>query len=50
MARAGEVRAMLAAGVNPSDVARKPGDRSEQRLRAIRLRKIKRHPTTYGPA
>jgi hypothetical protein len=50
MAEAGEVGAMLAAGVNPSDVARKLGDRSEQRLPGDQAAKIRREPATYGPA
>jgi len=50
MAKAGEVEAMLAAGVNPSDVARQLGIGRSSVYRAIRLRKIRRQPTAYGPA
>ena len=50
MAKAGEVEAMLAAGVNPSDVARKLGIGRSSVYRAIRLRKIRRQPAAYGSA
>ena len=50
MAKAGEVETMLAAGVNPTEVARKLGIGSSSVYRAIRLRNIKRQPTTYRPA
>ena len=50
MAKAGEVEAMLAAGVNPSDVARQLGIGRSSVYRAIRLRNIRRQPTAYGPA
>jgi DNA invertase Pin-like site-specific DNA recombinase len=50
MAKAGEVEVMLAAGVNPSDVARKLGIGRSSVYRAIRLRKIRREPAAYGPA
>jgi DNA invertase Pin-like site-specific DNA recombinase len=50
MAKAGEVEAMLAAGVNPSDVARKLKIGRSSVYRAIRLRKIRRQPAAYGPA
>jgi DNA invertase Pin-like site-specific DNA recombinase len=50
MAKAGEVETMLAAGVTPTDVARKLGIGRSSVYRAIRLRKIKRQPTTYRPA
>jgi hypothetical protein len=41
---------MLAAGVTPTDVARKLGIGRSSVYRAIRQSKIKRQPTTYGPA
>jgi DNA invertase Pin-like site-specific DNA recombinase len=44
------VEAMLAAGVNPSDVARKLKIGRSSVYRAIRLRKIRRQPAAYGPA
>jgi DNA invertase Pin-like site-specific DNA recombinase len=47
MAKAGQVESMLAAGVSPTDVARKLGIGRSSVYRAIRLRKIKRQPT-YG--
>ena len=50
MAKAGEVETMLAAGVNPTEVARKLGIGRSSVYRAIRLRDIKRQPTTYRPA
>ena len=50
MAKAGEVEVMLAAGVNPSDVARKLGIGRSSVYRAIRLRKIKRQPAAYRSA
>jgi len=50
MAKAGEVETMLAAGVNPTEVARKLGIGRSSVYRAIRLRNIKRQPTTYRPA
>jgi DNA invertase Pin-like site-specific DNA recombinase len=50
MAKAGEVERMLAAGVTPTDVAKKLGIGRSSVYRAIRLRDIKRQPTTYGPA
>src|SRR5262245_49373754 len=50
MAKAGDVEAMLTAGVTPTDVARKLGIGRSSVYRAIRLRKIKRQPMTYRPA
>jgi DNA invertase Pin-like site-specific DNA recombinase len=50
MAKAGEVETMLAAGVAPTDVAKKLGIGRSSVYRAIRLRNIKRQPTTYRPA
>jgi DNA invertase Pin-like site-specific DNA recombinase len=50
MAKAGEVEAMLAAGVGPSDVARKLGIGRSSVYRAIRLRRIKRQPAACRPA
>jgi DNA invertase Pin-like site-specific DNA recombinase len=50
MAKAAEVETMLAAGITPSDVARKLGIGRSSVYRAIRLRNIKRQPTSYGPA
>ncbi len=50
MAKAGEVETMLAAGVKPTEVARKLGIGRSSVYRAIRLRNIKRQPTTYRPA
>jgi hypothetical protein len=41
---------MLSAGFNPSDVARKLKIGRSSVDRAIRLRKIRRQPATYGPA
>ena len=49
MAKAGEVEKLLAAGVNPTEVARKLGIGRSSVYRAIRLRNIKREPT-YLPA
>jgi DNA invertase Pin-like site-specific DNA recombinase len=50
MAKAGEVERMLAAGVTPTDVARRLGIGRSSVYRAIRHRNIKRQPATYGPA
>ena len=50
MAKAGEVERMLAAGINPTDVALKLGIGRSSVYRAIRLRNIKRQPTTYRRA
>src|SRR5262245_953279 len=50
MAKAPEVEAMLAAGVGPSDVARKLKIGRSSVYRAIRLRKIRREPASYRPA
>ena len=49
MAKAGEVESMLAAGVSPTEVARKLRIGRSSVYRAIRLRNIKRQPTTYRP-
>ena len=50
MAKAGDVEALLTAGVNPSDVARKLKIGRSSVYRAIRHRKIKRQPAAYRPA
>jgi DNA invertase Pin-like site-specific DNA recombinase len=50
MAKAGEVEALLAKGVNPTEVARKLGIGRSSVYRAMRERKIKRQPTVYRPA
>jgi DNA invertase Pin-like site-specific DNA recombinase len=50
MAKAPEVEALLAAGVGPSDVARKLKIGRSSVYRAIRQRKIRRQPAAYGPA
>jgi DNA invertase Pin-like site-specific DNA recombinase len=50
MAKAGEVETMLAAGVSPTQVACKLGIGRSSVYRAIRLRGIKRQPTTYRSA
>jgi len=49
MAKAGEVEALLAKGVNPTDVARKLGIGRSSVYRAMKERKIKRQPTAYRP-
>ncbi len=49
MAKAGDVEAMLAAGITPTDVARKLGIARSSVYRAIRLRSIKRQPAGYRP-
>ena len=41
---------MLAAGITPTDVSRKLGIGRSSVYRAIRLRNVKRQPTTYRPA
>jgi DNA invertase Pin-like site-specific DNA recombinase len=50
MAKAGEVEALLAKGVNPTEVARKLGIGRSSVYRAMKERKIKRQPVTYRPA
>jgi DNA invertase Pin-like site-specific DNA recombinase len=50
MAKAGEVEHLLAAGVSPTHVARRLKIGRSSVYRVIRLRKIKRQPTTYGRA
>jgi DNA invertase Pin-like site-specific DNA recombinase len=50
MAKASEIEALLAKGVNPTDVARKLGIGRSSVYRAMRERKITRQPTTYRPA
>ena len=50
MAKAGEVEALLAKGVNPTEVARKLGIGRSSVYRAMKARKIKRQPTVYRPA
>ena len=50
MAKAGEVEALLAAGTSPSEVARRLRIGRSSVYRAMRLRNIKREPTTYRPA
>jgi len=50
MAKAGEVEALLAKGVNPTEVARKLGIGRSSVYRAMRDRKIKRQPSVYRPA
>src|SRR5215475_14197144 len=50
MAKAGEVEALLAKGVNPTKVARKLGIGRSSVYRAMKERKIKRQPTVYRPA
>jgi DNA invertase Pin-like site-specific DNA recombinase len=50
MAKAGEVEALLAKGVSPTEVARKLGIGRSSVYRAMRERKIKRQPTVYRPA
>jgi len=50
MAKAGEVEALLAKGVNPTEVARKLGIGRSSVYRAMRERKIQRQPTVYRPA
>jgi DNA invertase Pin-like site-specific DNA recombinase len=50
MAKAGEVEALLAKGVNPTEVARKLGIGRSSVYRAMRERKIKRQPVVYQPA
>jgi DNA invertase Pin-like site-specific DNA recombinase len=50
MAKAGEVEALLAKGVNPTEVARTLGIGRSSVYRAMRERKIKRQPTVYRPA
>src|SRR5258705_9775040 len=48
MAKAGEVEAMLAAGINPSDIARKLGIGRSSVYRAMRERGVKRDSTGAG--
>jgi DNA invertase Pin-like site-specific DNA recombinase len=50
MAKAGEVEALLAKGVNPTEVARKLGIGRSSVYRAMKERKIKRQPAVYRPA
>jgi DNA invertase Pin-like site-specific DNA recombinase len=50
MAKAGEVEALLAKGVNPTEVAKKLGIGRSSVYRAMREGKIKRQPTIYRPA
>jgi DNA invertase Pin-like site-specific DNA recombinase len=50
MAKAGEVEALLAKGVAPTEVAKKLGIGRSSVYRAMRERKIKRQPTIYRPA
>jgi DNA invertase Pin-like site-specific DNA recombinase len=50
MAKAGEVEALLAKGVNPTEVARKLRIGRSSVYRAMKERKIKRQPTVYRPA
>ena len=50
MAKAADVENLLAAGVSPTDVARRLKIGRSSVYRAIRLRNIKRQPTTYGRA
>jgi DNA invertase Pin-like site-specific DNA recombinase len=50
MAKAGEVEALLAKGVSPTEAARKLGIGRSSVYRAMRERKIKRQPTVYRPA
>jgi DNA invertase Pin-like site-specific DNA recombinase len=50
MAKAGEVEALLAKGVNPTEVARKLGIGRSSVYRAMKERKIKRQPVVYRPA
>jgi DNA invertase Pin-like site-specific DNA recombinase len=50
MAKAGEVEALLAKGVNPTEVAKKLGIGRSSVYRAMKERKIKREPTVYRPA
>lgn len=45
-----EVEAMLSAGTSPSEVARRLKIGRSSVYRAMRLRNIKREPTTYRPA
>ena len=45
MAKAGEVEALLAQGVNPTEVARQLGIGRSSVYRAMKVRKIKRQPT-----
>jgi DNA invertase Pin-like site-specific DNA recombinase len=50
MAKAGEVEALLARGVNPTEVARKLGIGRSSVYRAMKERKIRRQPVVYRPA
>jgi DNA invertase Pin-like site-specific DNA recombinase len=50
MAKAGEVEALLAKGVNPTEVARKLGIGRSSVYRAMNERKLKRQPLVYRPA
>jgi DNA invertase Pin-like site-specific DNA recombinase len=50
MAKAGEVEALLATGVNPTEVARKLGIGRSSVYRAMKERKITRQPVGYRPA
>jgi len=50
MAKAGEVEALLAKGVNPTEVARKLGIGRSSVYRAINERKLNRQPAVYRPA
>ena len=50
MAKASEVEKLLAAGVNPTEVARKLKIGRSSVYRAMKERKIKRQPVVYRPA
>jgi len=50
MAKAGEVEALLAKGMSPTEVSRKLGIGRSSVYRAMGERKIKRPPTVYRPA
>jgi len=50
MAKAGEVEALLAKGVSPTEVARKLGIGRSSVYRAMNERKINRQPAVYRPA
>jgi DNA invertase Pin-like site-specific DNA recombinase len=50
MAKAGEVEALLAEGVNPTEVARRLGIGRSSVYRAIKDRKIRRRPVVHPPA
>jgi DNA invertase Pin-like site-specific DNA recombinase len=50
MAKAGEVEALLAKGVNPTEVARTLGIGRSSVYRAMKERKIRRQPVVYRPS